>query len=178
VFIFTSFHILPCLSIVITHVACNTIAHNVKVYAKTRTGNAGVSLLWGVFQCWYIRYTCNRGLAECATGAAIRLLVDLSKKLVVPEQAVLLLADLDGAAAELGNQDLVTGLDADGNAVAGLVERARADGEDLGLVQLLDGGLGQEDAACGLGLGLEALDEHAVEERGEGADGLEGRHCD
>jgi hypothetical protein len=136
----------------------------------------------------------NRGPAECATGAAIRLLVDLSKKpvthqhsskssccipridlLVVPEQAVLLLADLDGAAAELRDQNLVTGLDADGNAVAGLVECARADGEDLGLVQLLDGGLGQEDAACGLGLGLEALDEHAVEERGEGADGLEGR---
>ena len=80
---------------------------------------------------------------------------------MVPEQAVLLLADLDGAAAELRNQDLVTGLDADGNAVAGLVECARANGEDLGLVQLLDGGLGQEDAACGLGLGLEALDEHA-----------------
>ena len=37
---------------------------------------------------------------------------------MVPEQAVLLLADLDGAAAELGNQDLVAGLDAERNALA------------------------------------------------------------
>lgn len=95
--------------------------------------------------------------------------------LVVPEQAVLLLADLDGAAAELGDQNLIAGLHADGNAVARLVECARADSKDLSLVQLLDGGLGQEDAARGLGLGLEALDEDAIEERSEGADGLEGR---
>jgi hypothetical protein len=61
-FLFTSYHILPCLSIVvIAHAACNTNAHNVQVYAKTRTGNAGVSLLWAVFQCWYIRYTCKEG---------------------------------------------------------------------------------------------------------------------
>jgi len=145
---------------------------------KREPGMQACRCYGGCFSVGTLGIHVNRGPAECATGAAIRLLVDLSKKLVVPEQAVLLLADLDGAAAELGNQDLVTGLDADGNAVAGLVERARADGEDLGLVQLLDGGLGQEDAACGLGLGLEALDEHAVEERGEGADGLEGRHCD
>lgn len=161
---------------------------------KREPGMQACRCYGGCFSVGTLGIHVNRGPAECATGAAIRLLVDLSKKpvthqhsskssyfvpridlLVVPEQAVLLLADLDGAAAELGNQDLVTGLDADGNAVAGLVERARADGEDLGLVQLLDGGLGQEDAACGLGLGLEALDEHAVEERGEGADGLEGR---
>lgn len=94
---------------------------------------------------------------------------------MIPEQAVLLLADLDGAAAKLGDQDLVARLNADGDAVAGLVECAGADSEDLGLVELLDGGLGQEDAGGGLGLGLEALDEHAVEEGGEGADGLEGR---
>ena len=95
--------------------------------------------------------------------------------LVIPEQAVLLLTDLDRAAAELRNQDLVAGLHADGNAVAGLVVCAGADGEHLGLVQLLDGSLGQEDAGCGLGLGLDALHENAVEEGGEGADGLEGR---
>lgn len=94
---------------------------------------------------------------------------------MVPEQTVFLLADLDGAAAELGNQDLVAGLHADGNAVARLVECARADGEHLGLIQLLDGSLGEEDAGCGLGLGLEALDKNAVEEGREGADGLEGR---
>ena len=93
--------------------------------------------------------------------------------LVVPEQCVLLLADLDGAAAELGNQDLVAGLDAERNALAVLVVEAGADGEDLALVELLDGAVGEEDAGGGLGLGLHALHEDAVEERCKGLDVLE-----
>lgn len=95
--------------------------------------------------------------------------------LVVPEQAVLFLTNLDGAATKLRDQDLVARLHADGNAVSALVERARANGQHLGLVQLLDGGVGQEDARCGLGLRLDALHEHAVEKGGERADGLEDR---
>lgn len=75
----------------------------------------------------------------------------------------------------LRNQDLVAGLYADCNALALLVKGTGANGEDLGLVQLLDGGLGEEDAGCGLGFGLDALDEDAVEERGDGADRLDGR---
>jgi hypothetical protein len=93
--------------------------------------------------------------------------------LVVPEQTVLLLTDLDRRAAKLRDQHLVAGLHADFHAVAALVECAGADSEHLGLVQLLDGCLGQEDAGCGLGFGLEALHEDAVEEGREGADGLE-----
>jgi hypothetical protein len=93
--------------------------------------------------------------------------------LVVPEQCVLLLANLDGAAAELRNQDLVTGLDAERNALAVLVVEAGANGEDLALVELLDGAVGEEDARGGLGLGLHALHEDAVEERCEGLDVLE-----
>ena len=81
--------------------------------------------------------------------------------LVVPEKAQLLFADLDGASAELRDQDLVARL------------YAGADGEDLGLVELLDGSLGEEDAGCGLGFGLDALDEDAVEERRDAADGLD-----
>lgn len=95
--------------------------------------------------------------------------------LVVPEQAVLLLADLDGAAAELGNEDLVAGLDAKGYPLAFLVLEAGANGENLGLVELLDGAVGEEDAGGGLGLGLDALDENAVKERSEGLDVLEER---
>ena len=119
--------------------------------------------------------------------------------LAVAEQLVLLLTSADGGAAKLqtqvvscepqtlilqpnchsrrelfpylGDQDAVTLLDAHGQAVALLVEGTGADGEDLGLVELLDARLGQEDAAGGLGLGLDALDQDAVEERGEGADG-------
>lgn len=93
--------------------------------------------------------------------------------LVVPEQCVLLLADLDGATAELRNQDLVAGLDAERNALAILVVKAGADGEDLALVELLDSAVGEEDARRGLGLGLHALHEDAVEERCEGLDVLE-----
>ena len=95
-FLFTSYHILPCLSIVITHVACNTIAHNVKVYAKTRTGNAGVSLLWGVFQCWYIRYTCKEGQPsaplEQRSGYSLILARSLSHISTHPKAHILSLA--------------------------------------------------------------------------------------
>ena len=80
----------------------------------------------------YIVYGC-----ESRRWTTERLLVDLGKEpalrqscirphirwvegdlLVVAEQAVLVLADLDRGAAELGDQDLVAGLHADGNAVA------------------------------------------------------------
>lgn len=92
---------------------------------------------------------------------------------MVPEQSELLLADLDGAATELGDEDLVTGLDAQRYPLAVLVVEAGADGEDLALVELLDGAVGEEDAGGGLGLGLHALHEDAVEERCEGLDVLE-----
>lgn len=72
----------------------------------------------------------------------------------------------------LGNQNLVTGLHADGNPLSLPVVSARANSEDLGLVELLDGALGEEDAAGRLGLGLDALDKDAVEEGREGLDGL------
>lgn len=93
--------------------------------------------------------------------------------LVVPEKAQLLFADLDGASAELRDQDLVARLYAGGDALSIFVEHAGADGEDLGLVELLDGSLGEEDAGCGLGFRLDALDEDAVEERRDAADGLD-----
>jgi hypothetical protein len=73
----------------------------------------------------------------------------------------------------LRDQDLVAGLYAGSDALSILVEHARADGEDLGFIELLDGGLGEEDARCGLGLGLDALDEDAVEQRRDAADGLD-----
>lgn len=94
---------------------------------------------------------------------------------MIPEQAQLLFTDFDWRAAVLWNQDLVTDGDAGGNALAIAVKRSRAYGEDLGFVELLDGRLGEEDAGGGFRLGLEALDEHAVEEGGNGADGLDCR---
>lgn len=93
---------------------------------------------------------------------------------MIAEERVLVLADLDGRTAELRDQDLVAGLDGRSNALAITVEGTGANGEDLGLVELLDGRLGKEDTAGSLGLGLDALDQDAVEQGSEGLDGLGG----
>jgi hypothetical protein len=73
----------------------------------------------------------------------------------------------------LRNKNLITLLNTHRYPLALAIQPAGTNSQDLGLVQLLDGGLGQEDAAGCLGLGLDALHEHAVEERGERADGLQ-----
>lgn len=48
-----------------------------------------------------------------------------------------------------------------------LIHQTRADSQDLGLVLLLDAALGEEDTRRSLGLGLDALDQDAVQERSE-----------
>lgn len=93
---------------------------------------------------------------------------------MIAEERVLVLADLDGRTTELGDQDLVADLDGGSNALAITVEGTGANGENLGLVELLDGRLGEEDATGGLGLGLDALDQDAVEQGNERLDGLGG----
>jgi hypothetical protein len=75
----------------------------------------------------------------------------------------------------LRNQDLVTGGDTHGDAVAVLGQETGANGENLSLVLLLDAALGEEDARGGLGLGLDALDQDAVEEGSEALDVAEDR---
>jgi hypothetical protein len=94
--------------------------------------------------------------------------------LVIAEKRILILTNLDGRATKLRNQDLVAGLDGRSNALAIAVVGTGANSENFGFVELLDGGLGEEDAAGGFGLGLDALDEDAVEEGSEGLDGLGG----
>lgn len=78
-------------------------------------------------------------------------------------------------ATYLRNQDLVTGGDAHGEALALLVKESGANSEDLGLVLLLDAALREEDAGGGLGLGLDALDQDAVQEGSEVLDVAEDR---
>jgi hypothetical protein len=77
------------------------------------------------------------------------------------------------ARTHLRNQNLITSSNTHSYPLAILVQSAGSHGQNLGLVQLLDGGLGQEDAAGGLRLGFDALDQDAVEERCEGADGFQ-----
>lgn len=105
-------------------------------------------------------------------------LLDLGKELMVPEKGVLFLANLDGATTELRDQDVVTGSNAHGKARTVLVDGTRANGEDLGLVLLLDAALGEEDTGGGLGLGLDALDQDAVEKGSKTLDVTEERHFD
>lgn len=75
----------------------------------------------------------------------------------------------------LGNQHSVANSNAHGDALAITVQTTGSNSEDLGLVELLDAGLGQEDAASCLGLGLDALDKHTVQEGSESTDGADGR---
>jgi hypothetical protein len=79
-----------------------------------------------------------------------------------------------GDCTYLRNQHLVARLHTRLHALALLVECAGPDGEHLCLVELLDGAVGEEDAGCRLGLGLDALDEDAVEEGRDAADGFDG----
>ena len=73
----------------------------------------------------------------------------------------------------LRNQNPVTLLNTHRQPVALLIHSTRTHSQDLRLVELLHAGLRKEDAAGGLGLGLDALDEDAVEEGREGADGAD-----
>ena len=65
----------------------------------------------------------------------------------------------------LPKRDLVPLLHADGGALAGVEQLARAYGENLAALGLLLGGVGQHDAAGRLLLGLDLLDHDAVFER-------------
>lgn len=97
----------------------------------------------------------------------------LEALLRVPEKLKLLLANLDRAAAELRDQHLVAGLERHWYPRAILGQASWANSQDLGLVELLHARLGKEDAAGGLGLGLDALYEDAVEQRRDRLDGTE-----
>lgn len=73
------------------------------------------------------------------------------------------------------NQNLVASGNAHGETLAILVEGTGANSEDLGLVELLDTALREEDTGGGLGLGLDALDQDAVQEGGKSLDVTDGR---
>ena len=60
------------------------------------------------------------------------------------------------------SSDLLAGLDVDRNELAGVVAPTGADGDNLTLLRLLLGGVGDDDAAGGLCFGVDAADDHAV----------------
>ena len=74
----------------------------------------------------------------------------------------LLAVELDLGAGPLAEQDAVAGLDVERLNLAALVAGAGADGDDLALLRLFLGGVGNDDAALGPLLGLDAADDDAV----------------
>ena len=73
----------------------------------------------------------------------------------------------------LRNQDFVARLHTALYPLPVLVEAAGSDGKHLGLVELFDGALGEDDTAGGPRLSFYPLDQHAVKEGSNGFDGLE-----
>ena len=108
-----------------------------------------------------------RGPGGGDSGDRSRHSFDLCEDVRVAENVELLFLDLDGVAAPLGEQHLVTHGHGHGDEIAGLGAIAIADGDDEALVHLGLGLLGQQDAADRLGLGHHALDEHAVQQGGQ-----------
>ena len=71
---------------------------------------------------------------------------DLCEDLRIPEEVVLLVADLDGLSAKAWQEDLVAGLDAHFEQLAVDVARTGANSNDRGLGKRLVGGAREEDA--------------------------------
>src|SRR6266404_3636669 len=75
--------------------------------------------------------------------------------------------DFDLGARPFAEQDAVADLDVDRDELAALVAAARSNGDDLALLRLLLGGVGNDDATSGLRLGIDSLDDNAVVKRSE-----------
>src|SRR4029079_12666506 len=78
-----------------------------------------------------------------------------------------LAVDLDLGARPLAEQHAIADLDVDRDQLAALVAATRADGDDFALGGLFLGRVGNDDAACGLLFGVDALDHDAVVKRTE-----------
>src|SRR5687767_6060647 len=76
-----------------------------------------------------------------------------------------LAVELDLGAGPFAEQDLVARLDVERSDGAVLAARAGADGDDLAFLGLLLGGVGDDDSAGRLFLGLQAADQYPVMER-------------
>src|SRR5262245_15101864 len=79
----------------------------------------------------------------------------------------LLAVDLDLGARPLAEQHAVADLDVDRDQLAALVAAAGADGDHFALGGLFLGGVGNDDAACGLLFAVDPLDHDAVVKRTE-----------
>src|SRR2546430_15687773 len=73
--------------------------------------------------------------------------------------------ELDLRAGPFPEQHAVTDLEVDRDELTGLVAASRAHGDDLALLRFLLSGVGDDDAAGGFFLGIDALDDDAIVKR-------------
>src|SRR6185312_4715573 len=106
------------------------------------------------------------------TADSPRASVDDREDVAGGQDQVLLAVVLDLGAAVLRVDDDVADGDIERNAVAVVVDAAGADGENLALLELLLGGVRDDDAGSRGGLRLARLDDDLALER------LDGRHVD
>src|SRR5262245_61548030 len=102
----------------------------------------------------------------CSGGLLLgRALFDDAHDVGLLHDEEVLAVDLDLGARPFAEQHAVADLDVDGDQLAGLVAAARTHRDDLALGGLFLGGVGNDDAAGGLLLGVDALDDDAVVKR-------------
>ena len=104
-----------------------------------------------------------RVVDRVAAGSA-----DLGEHVAGREDEVLLAAVLDLGAAVLAVDDLVADGDVHGDAVAVVVDATGTDAQDLALLGLLLGGVGDHETRSGGLLRLDLLDDDAIFERLDG----------
>src|SRR5438128_5260617 len=95
-------------------------------------------------------------------GISLFSLTDNRQDFVLAENEVLLAVDLDVRARVLAEEDLVSGLDVEGDLGPVLEDLAVADGDDLALLGLFLGGVRDDDPALDRLLLFDALDDQAV----------------
>src|SRR4051794_14021203 len=91
-------------------------------------------------------------------------LFDHREDVVLAHDHELFAVELDFGAGVAGEDHFVALLHAERGALAVVEALAVADGKDLSALGLFLSAVGQDDAALGLGLGLDALDEDLVTE--------------
>src|SRR5215475_1447460 len=102
----------------------------------------------------------------CSGGLLLgRALFDDAHDVGLLHDEELVAVDLDFRARPFAEQHAVADLDVDGDQLAGLVAAARTHRDDLALGGLFLGGVGNDDAAGALLLGVDALDDDAVVKR-------------
>src|SRR5262249_30237860 len=92
-------------------------------------------------------------------------LAEDAEDVVLTQERVGLTIELHFGAAVLGDEDDVALLDGEGDLLAVVIKLARAERDDLALLGLLFGGVGNDDPALFDFLFLERLHENAVAER-------------